>query len=269
MVHAETIRGAVMQLSSHDVNASLPDDSSLYYQPNELDASPRIVGGSQANSDFPFFVQGRWCGASLVWKDVVLSAAHCSSGIGKKVLVGPYKSGDTEGDAEWSKVRSNVITHPNYDSFTSDWDFALFQIDPVTNPRLKPVRVNTSPSSPSNSETLTVVGFGDTSEGGSPSQDLLKADIQVVSQDQCSNAYKDEDVSDRMLCAGGGRVDSCQGDSGGPLVNAQGIQVGIVSWGYGCARDGFPGVYSRVSSAADWIEGTICKLSADPPASCA
>ena len=41
-----------------------------------------------------------------------------------------------------------------------------------------------------------------------------------------------------MLCAGEKGLDSCQGDSGGPLFATVGgteIQMGIVSWGFGCA----------------------------------
>ena len=65
-----------------------------------------------------------------------------------------------------------------------------------------------------------------------------------------------------QICAGSGSVDTCQGDSGGPLVGLfsttlSPMQVGIVSWGIGCARPNMPGVYTRVSAYADWIESVI------------
>lgn len=60
-----------------------------------------------------------------------------------------------------------------------------------------------------------------------------------------------------QLCAGAGGVDSCQGDSGGPLVLRNAgpapVQVGVVSWGFGCARPDSPGIYMRVSAYAGWI----------------
>ncbi|XP_077262321.1 trypsin eta [Temnothorax americanus] len=62
--------------------------------------------------------------------------------------------------------------------------------------------------------------------------------IPLISPDKCPmpNVHKE-----KQLCAGlpeGGR-DSCQGDSGGPLL-CNGTQVGIVSWGEGCARPNTP-----------------------------
>ena len=67
-----------------------------------------------------------------------------------------------------------------------------------------------------------------------------------------------------MLCAGvpeGGK-DTCSGDSGGPIFTQDGVQVGVVSWGFGCARPGLPGVYARVSGAYDWIVNEVCPSSA-------
>jgi secreted trypsin-like serine protease len=57
---------------------------------------------------------------------------------------------------------------------------------------------------------------------------------------------------------------------GGPLIirgdgPESDVQVGIVSWGIGCAY--LPGVFSRVSTGYDWIKETVCGTSSDPPGS--
>ena len=64
-----------------------------------------------------------------------------------------------------------------------------------------------------------------------------------------------------MLCARAPGKDACQGDSGGPLVlQAEGghfTQIGLVSWGQGCAEPSYPGVYARLSAHLDFINNNI------------
>lgn len=65
-----------------------------------------------------------------------------------------------------------------------------------------------------------------------------------------------------MICAGDlilGGKDSYSGDSGGPMISIgeHPSQFGIVRFGEGCAEVGKPGVYTRVSDYADWIDQTI------------
>jgi secreted trypsin-like serine protease len=79
-------------------------------------------------------------------------------------------------------------------------------------------------------------------------------------------------VGGQQICAGlpGGGTDSCYGDSGGPLVkfniNGCPYQVGVVSWGVGCARKDTPGVYTRISAYAPWI-AAITGIEAGEPVS--
>jgi secreted trypsin-like serine protease len=69
-------------------------------------------------------------------------------------------------------------------------------------------------------------------------------------------------VTEQTICAGemAGGKDACQGDSGGPLFLSSGgrfVQVGLVSWGEGCARPKLPTVYTRVATHMDWIKQNV------------
>ena len=84
---------------------------------------------------------------------------------------------------------------------------------------------------------------------------MLQVTVPIVDRKICAAAYSFlNDITLRMICAGldkGGK-DACQGDSGGPLT-ANKLLYGIVSWGYGCAKPKYPGVYTNVAELRPWI----------------
>lgn len=118
-----------------------------------------------------------------------------------------------------------------------------------------------------------VAGWGRLQEGGRSSNILQQLQIAVLDNEECKEQYRmqgrlisDIQFGDSVLCAGNlaGGQDSCQGDSGGPLmlpIYENGkfpvYQIGIVSYGIGCARTNTPGVYTRVQHFVDWIQEKI------------
>jgi secreted trypsin-like serine protease len=238
------------------------------------------------------------CGGSLIAPDVVLSAAHCGqpegSRIGEQVLVGAYQSGEQMFGAMLVDV-TDQKNHPNYGGSTVSNDFMLLKLaDTMPIQFLRPIKLslNDDPYVPFDGEDLTVLGLGVTDQGDWFRPSFLRdVVVKAISIEECNSAssYNGNVENEVMFCAGknhqiipksnpftnsyrfsrnpkpgveGGGKDSCQGDSGGPIVKRVGnkhIQVGIVSWGYGCAQPEFPGVYSRVSSAYDWIKHVVCE----------
>ena len=110
-------------------------------------------------------------------------------------------------------------------------------------------------------KTAIVSGYGDSTEGGSESNVLRSVEVEVMDEDKCrvDLRYK----RNLMICAGvheGGK-DSCHGDSGGPLMvrgdNGKPVLIGVVSFGMGCARPGYPGINARVSTCEQLINDLI------------
>jgi hypothetical protein len=116
-----------------------------------------------------------------------------------------------------------------------------------------------------------VVGFGDLQSGSQTYPDFLQeVNVPAVAHSKCNQQYSGRIDQATMFCAGldqGGK-DSCQGDSGGPIVrivNGVHTQVGVVSWGDGCALAGKPGVYARTSVQIKWIQSEVCRLTKTNP----
>ena len=163
-----------------------------------------------------------------------------------------------------------LIIHENYDGFTLFNDIALLRL--ATPPGVAPLlRLSPPGSDPEPDTEATVIGWGarmfdpDPPEGQPEATDfpaeLHQVDLSVVSNEDCSAAYGARvEIHDTQVCAGDvldAGKDACVGDSGGPLFvreNGGGFaEVGITSFGIGCANSAFPGVYTRVSSYVGWI----------------
>ncbi|MEH1125978.1 serine protease [Micromonospora sp. CPCC 206061] len=228
-----------------------------------------IVGGTTAPADaYPWMVRlSMGCAGALTAPRVVLTAAHCVKGTGYDSSI-TVTAGSTDLHARDAiRVKSRyVMRAPGFRDATEGDDWALVQLaEDLDLPLLRIATDRTYDRG-----TFTVMGWGATREGGVRQQwHLREVDVPFVSDKTCGRPYRDLGygfVAKKMLCAGDprrGGIDACQGDSGGPLVRRDGsgrwIQVGIVSWGYGCARKGYAGVYTQVSTVAR----TIARKSVD------
>ncbi|XP_066591878.1 transmembrane protease serine 9-like [Prorops nasuta] len=227
----------------------------------------RIVGGRPtAPNRYPWVARlvydGKFhCGASLVNNDYVITAAHCVRKLKRskiRVVLGDYDQYvNTDGSAIMRAV-SAVIRHRNFDMNSYNHDVALLRLRKTVkfSKTIRPVCLPRAGSDPAGKEG-TVVGWGRTAEGGMLPGKVQEVQVPILTLAQCRNMkYRANRITNNMICAGKGSQDSCQGDSGGPLLVYEGDKLeiaGIVSWGVGCGRPGYPGVYTRVARYLNWI----------------
>ena len=232
--------------------------------------------------------QGAICGGSIISRYSILTAAHCFTSNGQKVEIYLNRYFYPFG-GEPEVTTSKYFRHPGYDFRKSNNGVNDIAIIYITNDKLSilidsgavfpvnlptddfngrqgPQTVLTEPN-----DKLWIYGWGATSEGEAANEErpnLQKAVVPVVDYQICSVTYRNKLSFPEMFCAGyfiTGGTDSCQGDSGGPAVfydeeSSTFTQYGIVSYGVGCARPAYPGVYTNVGYYRNWIDQNLNQL---------
>ncbi len=241
--------------------------------------STRIVGGEESTPEaWPSMVSIKdtlhnyhFCGGSLIAQQWIVTAAHCMyDSDGNKLEAGEITATVGEYDlGSWPTTPPTeielVLVHKDYDPNTQINDIALLKLAvPVSNESMPIASLSSTNNWIAQQAPATVIGWGSTvaykpDETVTPDYPNLlnEVELQLKTDQQCTNSLGTS-YSSEMICAGesGGGKDACQGDSGGPLMvnsNNGWQQIGLVSWGVGCASADYPGVYTRLALYENWI----------------
>jgi trypsin len=206
----------------------------------------------------------------VIHDDLILTAAHCL--LADNPLQEPlYVGGNGTRDSGTPIYATAAYPHPRYNALKAHVFDAMILKLPVKVHGIPFAPLNSDPTYPTDGLPLTVVGHGYTEETGAGAQlTTFYREVTLPFIENCKPYYLM--VFHRVqFCAGemplGGK-DSCNGDSGSGIFDANGLLVGLVSWGLGCGQPNRPGVYTRISTLERWIEHQKCQVSDYPPAHC-
>ncbi|KAL4970114.1 S1 family serine peptidase [Aspergillus stella-maris] len=232
-------------------------------------AANNVIGGDATEvTKYPFIVSIRntmhRCGGSIIDPNHILTAGHCVIDYIDHPERLSIRAGSSQHASGGTIVNiTSITTHPNFvfqeSNIINDIAVIKLEEDLKFDDSIAPLSLPSSSSEDiKTGADCDVIGWGVTNTSTiALAPTLNAATVKVVDHEQCVREYSDgHHVDDNAICAGiqGGGKDACQGDSGGPLVEvASGRQIGIVSWGVGCAQPNRSGVYTSVKAFLPWI----------------
>ncbi|XP_072510780.1 transmembrane protease serine 12-like [Notamacropus eugenii] len=255
---------------------------------NEIQ-EPRIIGGHRAQSgSWPWIVSlqvmtfahqfTHFCGGSLITKMWVITAAHCLENyrdpqVWRAVVGGNNLFQSTQTS---KKIQiDTIIIHPHFIREKYLNDIALFHLKRAVhyNNYIQPICLPFFDFQPNLTRRTRcfISGWGQTREKGHYSPNLQEAEVHYIPRNACNSEESyDELVPYTSFCAGeeDGSVDTCMGDSGGPLMcyipeSKRYFLMGITSFGFGCGKKHFPGVYTGVQFYKMWVNNVVLLSAAE------
>lgn len=209
------------------------------------------------------YVSKIYCAGALITNKYVITAAHCFYKINYsmvKLVIGDHDRSHFSKHQTTRRI-SHIHLHKEFDQDTFNNDIALLRMNKpvVFSDHIRPVCLPTTVRA-YDGENATIVGWGKLALNGNTADVLQSALVPLIPRTICkeNRSYQSSEITENMMCAevDESHVDACQGDSGAPMVwqnKKMFTQIGIVSWGQGCATEGYPGVYTDVGKYLEWI----------------
>nr|XP_054769326.1 sushi, von Willebrand factor type A, EGF and pentraxin domain-containing protein 1-like [Lytechinus pictus] len=179
-----------------------------------------------------------------------------------RVTLGEYNTSLGEGCEQAINV-DRIVLHENFDyENLHDNDIALLHLSEPADLN-SCVRTICLPFDLDTRHNTTVVGWGTAGVSQSASDVPFQLPMPLAPQDICRRNHGRDgfDVTDRMLCAGTGRIGvghPCYGDIGSPLMYKRGEKnewalLGVSTKGDTCSSYNRYGIYTRIDEG--WING--------------
>ncbi|XP_021503578.1 serine protease 46 [Meriones unguiculatus] len=261
---------------------SLPyDEAPWFWSCGQTNITCKMVNGKMVEvGQWPWQVSILFlgiyvCSGSIIHHQWILTAAHClqrsKNPANYTVKVGVQHLPDNSTSA---LLVNSILIHENFNNQMSQ-DIALLKLKYALSwsPLVQPVCLPTINFKPTVGTMCWVIGWGQDKikESSKGPYNLQGLAVRIMNNEICNHRYQflltksqKAFIGNDMLCASSEwGLDTCQDTSGSSLVcqiNNTWIQMGVVSWNFGCGGRQFPSIYTSTSHFTHWIKKQISDM---------